>query len=128
MTPVKVAATNTSVAYTVEQDGTTITFSLKHGESVEILGIPYGATVDIDETDTTGKYTVYINGSETKSDDGKTSVTIDGDESVSYLNDYDATIETGVTSHTFPFILLLSTAIVFAMILLLDKARYGKKF
>lgn len=117
-------------------DGT-YSFALKHGEIVNFTNlIPIGAVVTVTEAkdNETDNYSVYVNTDPTAEDKELnathtyTSTLTSAGDSVTFYNHYDATIETGITSHSFPFILLLSTAIVFAMILLLDKARYGKKF
>lgn len=119
----------------VDQNGV-ITFVLKHNETIAFTElIPIDSVVTVTETDQSAKYKTYLKDPTDEGNKGQSEVkeyvssklTSDGG-SVTFYNHYEATIETGITRTSFPFILLLSTAIVFAMILLLDKARYGKKF
>lgn len=114
------------------------TETLTHNTAaVTIDNIPIGATVKIVESDNENyKVSATVNNvaaTVTAAKDGSDSISFTAsatasENSVVFTNHYSASIETGITSHSFPFILLLSTAIVFAMILLLDKARYSKKF
>lgn len=103
---------------------------LSHNNSATIE-VPIGAKVEIMERQVAG-YTATATLDDKEATLSGTTLTIekvgkDG-HTVVFTNTNNATIETGVTRTSFPFILLLSTAIVFAMILLMDKARYGKKF
>ena len=103
---------------------------LSHNNSATIE-VPIGAEVTIVEQQVAGyTATATLDGNVAKLSDNTLTIEKVGEKghAVVFTNTNEATIETGITSHSFPFILLLSTAIVFAMILLLDKARYGKKF
>ena len=109
----------------------TETVKLTHQSDPAKIKVPIGAKVTIMEQEVTG-YTASatLDGKGATLSDNTLTIDEVGKDghTVVFTNTNNATIETGITSHSFPFILLLSTAIVFAMILLLDKARYGKKF
>lgn len=114
----------------IADNATDVTITLKHNESVVISGVPIGATLTVVETmNADDVYDVYINDSNmegTKDDDGIYSLNEvpENGVSVSYLNYKNASIPTGIETVSFPFVLLLSTAIVGAFLLIISKRRY----
>ena len=104
------------------------TYNLTHQTPVvTIPNIPIGATVMIVESNNEG-YTV------TATVDGNNAVVTDNaiefevtsadGHSVVFTNDLNAAIDTGITTNTFPMILLFSTVTVLGAVLLIGKKRY----
>lgn len=104
-------------------------FSLSDNGTITI-SVPVGSTFTVNETDYSPAYTtsykVYV-GEEVKEsgivNNASVTVTRDGAKIV-FTNDNTATIDTGVEMTSFPFILLLSTALVGAFVLIVCKRRY----
>ncbi|MDO5153602.1 MAG: VWA domain-containing protein [Eubacteriales bacterium] len=122
------SAAEGSVAYTVE-NGTKITFSLKHGENVVLKDVPVSASLTVQESGV-GSYEVTINSMKYKDQsDNATSVTsnaisVDKDMTIPVVNRHEANIDTGIFTDTAPYIILFSVAAVGAAVLLTKKRRY----
>lgn len=99
---------------TVTIDGATARFTLKHGQSVTLGGIPYGAQLGIKESGKTG-YVATIGGVESNDLKESASYTekvtiVPGTgkaQSITVTNDNTATIDTGVTLDFLPYVLLI---------------------
>lgn len=99
---------------TVTIDGATASFTLKHGQSVTLGGIPYGAQLGIKESGKTG-YVATIGGVESNDLKESASYTekvtiVPGTgkaQSITVTNDNTATIDTGVTLDFLPYVLLI---------------------
>lgn len=112
-------STVVQAATMITTDVTTVNFALKHDQYIVFENLPIGANFTVKETDA-GSYTTTVEG-----EAGSThSVELKEDmESIDFVNNYNVTIDTGITTISYPFILLLSTAIVGAFVLLLCKRR-----
>lgn len=113
---------------TVTINGTTASFTLKHGQSVTLGGIPYGAQLGIKESGKTGYVATIggVAGNDSKASDSYTEkVTIVPSEGkaqpITVTNDNTATIDTGVTLDFLPYVLLiLGVGVVVALWLVMS--------
>lgn len=94
--------------YAVAADGT-VTFSLSHGQSVELAQLPLGSTLLLNEEN--GTYTVTFTPGGTQTADGMTWEVVE-DLAITVTNARNAEILTGVTLDTAPYLLLLGLALL----------------
>lgn len=126
MTAGEYPATTYSVAYTVAdngENGSKITFRLKHGQKVIIANVPIGAAMTIVEADNF-EYAVSVGDTTLKNqlvDNSATysvsSVTKDMKE-IQFVNSYDVSIETGVLLDSLPYVLILGLVVAGAVLLI----------
>ena len=104
------------------KEGNTYTATLKHGESVTLTGIPYGAKYTVTET-AKSDYTEVANtltekfkngnvdgSADTKEESARTGVINHTTEELVFTNTNQQTIETGVSLDTLPYVLVLALA------------------
>ena len=108
--------------YKVDEDGT-ITFTLKGGQSVVLLGIPKHAIVTVEETDRKDYETSYQMGSNDPTKDSTATINVQSDMSVTFINDKTVTIDTGVNLDVLPYLLMLAVAGGAVALLLVLKRR-----
>ena len=101
-------------SFTLEVNGETQNFTLKHGEKAE-FEVPRGTICKITETKASG-YTTTINGQ--SSDDRSITQTLQGDTTVEYVNRKEASMPTGVSDTTKPIGMWILLGVVGAAILL----------
>ncbi len=102
-------ASGSGVGYTVS--GGTITFTLRGGEHVELLGLPTGGTMTVTETPAEGYITSWSAGAATNG--GATcTVPIEAGMTLTALNTRNADIPTGVSMDQVPSLLLLGFALI----------------
>ena len=83
-------------------------FTLKHGETKKIAGVPVGATFKVEEQNP-APYKVKINDQEDA--DAIIEFTVeDAGRTVAYENNYNVKIDTGVSLDVIPFVILLAIA------------------
>lgn len=108
--------------YKVDEDGT-ITFTLKGGQSVVLLGVPKHAIVTVEETDRKDYETSYQMGSNDPTKDSTATINVQSDMSVTFINDKTVTIDTGVNLDVLPYLLMLAVAGGAVALLLVLKRR-----
>ena len=118
---------NGSVEYTVSEGGTKISFSLSHDQSVILQNVPLDAKLTVTETGADA-YEVTIDGEKVKQKGAtgsarKSDITVSADMTITVVNENEATIDTGITTDSIPYILLLTMAVIGAGALLMKKRR-----
>lgn len=117
----------------VEQEGNTYTFTLKHGQSVSFTNVPKGIAYTVTETPA-DEYTTKIYNSSTftvlnRGDEigekGSVSGTIAGGDAqgVTYVNSRDFTPDTGVILDNAPYIVMIGIVAVVAIVLIVKKKK-----
>lgn len=112
--------------YTVSADGKTITFTLKHNDSVTISNIPLNATLTLTESDVSA-YRVTVNNKVIKEQDNAASsattenITVSSGMTISVVNHNEAIIDTGIGLTSLPFILLMSAVMLLGFIFMIGK-------
>lgn len=117
----------------VEQDGDTYTFKLKHGQSVSFTNVPKGIAYTVTETPA-DEYTTKIYNSSTFTvlnrgeeigEKGTVSGTIAGSDvqGVTYVNSRDFTPDTGVILDNAPYIVMIGIVAVVAIVLIVKKKK-----
>lgn len=103
-------------------DGTaTITeLYLKNGQKATILDLPYGVKVEIEEQDATD-YDTTIDGATTAEDKTATVDELTTDAAITYTNDKDGLIPTGVLLTIAPFAALMGVGVVGGAVVLKKK-------
>lgn len=120
-------AADGSVAYTVTDNGTKVSFSLTGGQQVVLKDVPLNAKLTVTETNADA-YEVKIDGVKVK-DKGqegsasKSDITVTEGKTITVENRNEATIDTGIVTDSIPYILLLTMAVIGAGVLLLNKRR-----
>ncbi|MBR3763161.1 MAG: Cna B-type domain-containing protein [Clostridia bacterium] len=94
--------------YTLAADGT-ITFTLSHGQSVELAQLPLGSTLVLAEE--SGTYTASFSPEGTQTVDGMR-FEITEDMTITVTNERSVVILTGVTLDTAPYLLLMGLALL----------------
>ncbi len=96
--------------FTCRSGGVLESASLANGESKEMVEIPYGTVVTITEKEYTGYETSYkVGAAETATSGLVATVTIDkGEETVTFINHKEATVDTGVLLDSLPYILIIA--------------------
>ena len=117
--------------YKTEATGTESTFTLKHGESKTLQNLIIGGTLYIKEDTDYTKTVTYI---VTDADENKTTITVQEEDGwyqipvavnrvITFNNNKNANIDTGVATDSLPYILLMTLAVIGAGALLLNKRR-----
>lgn len=114
----------TSATVTVDKNATSFSFKLKHNESVKISGVPIGASITVAESDTVYTESVKLDDGNAEEVCSKTFTVAEAGNTVAFTNTNEASIDTGISLNSYPFILLLSTVLVGAFVLILGKRRY----
>ena len=117
--------------YKVGENGTGDTFSLKHGQTQTLKNLTIGETLYIQEvTDYTKTVTYTVaNGDGTSEpitvteENGWYKIPVSVGVAISVNNTKNANIDTGITTDSIPYILLLTMAVIGAGALLLNKRR-----
>lgn len=113
----------TDDAYTLSANNTVCGFELNHNASVTVSGIPYGAQVSVNETNTDG-YTAMC-GIGAASAEG-TEVVINSmteDNTAAYLNTLDGLPPTGVELDSLPYVLMIVFALAGAAVMAVNRRR-----
>ncbi len=116
--------------YTVSEDGKTAFFTLKHDSSIIFKNIPIGSSFTVTEMEEESEgYTVYINNTENADADRVYAHEVvlpddevDNENTISFINDKTATIDTAVHLDYLPYILIL-TAVIPTMTLAVSRKR-----
>lgn len=109
--------------YQVAEDGT-ITFTLKGGQSVVLQGVPKYATVTVKETNAEDKdYKTSYQMGGNKTQGSTATIDVQGNMSVTFINDKTVTIDTGVNLDVLPYLLMLAVAGGAVALLLVLKRR-----
>lgn len=90
------------------------TFYLKHGESIKFDNVPEGVTYAV--TEEAGEYTPTQTG-----DTG----TIEGDKTAAFTNTLTATIDTGISMDSLPYIVIIALVAVAAAAFFMRRRRSG---
>lgn len=116
--------------YKVGESGTEGKFSLKHSQTKTLENLTIGETLYIKEVTDYVKTVTYTvtDGDETKSitaeeKDGWYQIPVAAGTVVNFNNTKNANIDTGVTTDSIPYVLLLTMAVIGAGALLLNKRR-----
>ena len=127
MTEGTYGAAGGSVAYTVSENGTKVSFSLADGQSVVLKDVPLNATLRVTETNV-DSYAVTIDGSTVKdkgvAGDASKDVPVTGDITVEVVNENEALIDTGITMDSIPYVLLLALSVIGGGVLLSKRRVY----
>lgn len=123
ITSAPIAETSSTNAYTVTANHTETQYvyeitGLGHNEQVKFTNVPTGAKWYVTETDVQGDVTKK---SYTSSLTGKTSGVVGTDKELSVTNTLNAQIDTGVTTDTMPYILLMAIVAAAAVTFLMKK-------
>ena len=122
-------AADGSVAYTVSENGTKVSFSLAGGQKVILKDVPLNATLTVTETNADA-YSVTINGGTPVKGQGtvgsavKGNITVTKDLTIAVINENDANIDTGITMDSVPYVLLLAMAVIGGGVLLSKRRVY----
>lgn len=101
---------------TKNSDGT-YSFKLKHGATAEFKNLPYGVTYSVTETAADG-YTTTT--------EGKTTDSINAAETtVTFINDKGGEIDTGVTTESLPYVVLMGFVVLAGAALLLKRKAHN---
>lgn len=108
--------------YTVSEDGMTVTFTLRGGQSVTIANVPIGASMTLTESGVSD-YGVWMNGDPVKTEaetvgTAEKTFIIEKDLEIQVVNRHDADIDTGMTADTTPYVIFLWLAVLGAGMLL----------
>lgn len=110
---------NDTFGFTVvvnSDETTTETFSLKHGE-VKIITVNKGDSVTI--TEETGTYSTAYQVGEAEAVEGSVAtITVTGDETITFVNTHNIPIDTGILLDTLPYVLILAVVAVGAVVML----------
>ncbi len=107
---------NTSNPSTIKI-GEETTFLLKDGETISIANLPYGVTYSVTETAADG-YTTTT--------EGKTTDSINAAETtVTFTNTKNGTIDTGVTTESLPYVVLMGFVVLAGAALLLKRKAHN---
>lgn len=87
------------------KDGNTYTFYLKHDESIKFDNVPAGVTYEVSEE--AGEYTESATNA---------SGSIEGDKEAAFTNTLEATIDTGISMDSLPYIVIIAAVAVAAVI------------
>lgn len=117
-------ATDDSVGYTVENDGTgsKITFELAHNQKVVLANVPIDATLEITESGN-ADYEVKVGDTTLKGQNVAGNATYRVDSvtkdmaTITFVNKKDVTIDTGILLDTLPYILILAVVAVGAVVM-----------
>ena len=102
--------------------GEDYTFTLKHGQSIEVKNLPEGATYTVTETDTAYDETNTVNG--TASKDGHiASGTIEEKNEVAFKNTKGFAADTGITMNTIPAVVAGGVVVAGAVTLVISRRR-----
>lgn len=118
-----------SVAYTVSENGTKVSFSLADGQKVVLKDVPLNAILTVTETNVDA-YSVTINGGTPVKAQGavgsaeKGNITVTKDLTIAVINENDANIDTGITMDSVPYVLLLAMAVIGGGVLLSKRRVY----
>lgn len=121
------ATNNSEIALNVADGDGTVNFSLKHGDSILVKGLPVGTTYTV--TDTSGTYTAtYVvteNGSVIVADGSgdvyENANGITGDTTVTFTNTRGGVVPTGIILTVAPFAALMLVGIAGASIIIKKK-------
>ena len=104
------------IGATKNSDGT-YSFKLKHGATAEFKNLPYGVTYSVTETAADG-YTTTT--------EGKTTDSINAAETtVTFTNTKNGTIDTGVTTESLPYVVLMGFVVLAGAALLLKRKAHN---
>lgn len=121
---------NVTEPLTTATDGTvTKQITLKNGESVTIYGLAPDNTFAITEDDYTGYTTTYQVGEETVQTGRTLAATAigDADKSVTFTNDKQGTVPTGILMDVQPYLILATVVLAaFALLLVFGKKRRAR--
>lgn len=102
--------------------GENYTFTLKHGESIEVKNLPEGATYTVTEDDSLYDETNTVNG--TASADGHVATgTIGKANEVAYRNTKGFAADTGITMNTIPYVIAGGVVVAGAATLVISRRR-----
>lgn len=93
--------------YTVSDDGKSVTFDLKHAESVVLKNVPLGADLTIVEENS--GYSVTVKVGETEYQNGDP-IKVVPDMQIDFFNHLSEGIETGISLDSVPYIMMLLIA------------------
>ncbi|MGM9628674.1 MAG: DUF5979 domain-containing protein [Faecousia sp.] len=118
--------------YTLSNDNVKATFTLRHGETITLQGVPIGAKLSVTEDNAIGYDTtikLYVDGEEVDTEGIQITETMSNKRiKIVVTNDKDVTIDTGITTDSIPYILLFSLVAIGAGVMLLNKRRYDANF
>lgn len=96
--------------------GKETTFKLKHGETIHIANLPYGVSYTVTETKADG-YTTTKNG-----DTGSINA---ASQTAAFTNTKTGTIDTGVTTESLPYVVLMGFVVLAGAALLLKRKAHN---
>lgn len=105
-----------------------VTIDLKHGETVTFTNIPYGVTYAVAESDYTSEGYDAAKYSLNSAEDTTTSVSNEAldsaSESVVITNNKGVEVDTGITTDSMPYVLMLALVCAAAILYAVNKRRY----
>ena len=96
--------------------GEETTFMLKHGDTISIANLPYGVTYSVTETAADG-YTTTKTG-----DTGSINA---AETTAAFTNSKTGTIDTGVTTESLPYVVLMGFVVLAGAALLLKRKAHN---
>ena len=107
---------NASNPATIAVNGGETTFLLKHGDTISIANLPYGVTYSVTETAADG-YTTTKTG-----DTGSINA---AETTAAFTNSKTGTIDTGVTTESLPYVVLMGFVVLAGAALLLKRKAHN---
>lgn len=98
--------------------GEATTFHLKHDETISIANLPYGVSYTVEEADASADG--YIT---TKT--GDTGTINSADQTAAFTNNKDTTVDTGITTDSMPYIVLLGMVALAGVAMLIKRHGYN---
>ena len=101
------------------------TFTLKHGEQKEILGIPEGARLSILETNADGYTVTAKHGTDTVPVEGNSvTVNVTDGSTITITNNKDAVPDTGVLLDSLPYVVILAVVVLGAALVIVRRRKH----
>ena len=101
------------------------TFTLKHGQQKEILGIPEDATLVIQETNADGYTVTAKHGSDTVSVvSNSVTVNVTDGSTITITNNKEATPDTGVLLDSLPYVVILAVVVLGAALVIVRRRKH----
>lgn len=101
------------------------TFTLKHGQQKEILGIPEDATLVIQETNADGYTVTAKHGSDTVSVvSNSVTVNVTDGSTITITNNKDAVPDTGVLLDSLPYVVILAVVVLGAALVIVRRRKH----
>ena len=92
--------------------GKEATFYLKHGETLSIANLPYGVSYTVTETEAEGYDTTK---------EGDTGTIGAASQTAAFTNDRTTTVDTGITTDSLPYVLLLGIVVLAGAVLFIKR-------